>query len=229
MATRLFRYAIMYHCMRPEIVKEKVSRLLPWSGRLRKTVVIAAPFAALLLLGYGFGAGCALVSMKTALAGRSPLLLFRPTQGFVRIYRSINSPDELERLDGYYAMREHRLVDEGFLIERFQYEQSPVVRRGIVWVLGFSTSRKRVVSFFAGLYPNTTPPIKLEILRGINRRGPDALARFRERVGADIFFQQLYDEENRWLRPGRDDRADASGVFLKQGNKNSLVKSDINY
>ncbi len=115
----------------------------------------------------GLGAGHFILKLVIRNPLFSPFLIYRPSRDFFASYRLVNSTNELERLAGYYALRENGLIDIPFLEERYSQEESPVTRRAIVWVLGASKNVKNVTAFFEKIYPSATDSVRQEMLRSL--------------------------------------------------------------
>ena len=134
----------------------------------------------LLFSGYLIGAGTGSMLLKSILFNKksSPFLIYKPAQEFFAIYRYINSNNELERLNGYYALMENRIIDEEYLCERLNIEESTIIKRTIVWILGSSSSADDILDCFNEIYSNSNDNIKREILRSLKRIDEKAFNEF---------------------------------------------------
>lgn len=125
-------------------------------------------FGIVLVLALAIGLGCGVnggdvLLQRSMFRGGSSPLLFRPAYQYYSIFRFINDGDEMKRLAGYYALLESRGRNDDFLIERYEKEDSPVIKRTIVWILGFSEEIDGILDFYHGIYKNSPESIKRQI------------------------------------------------------------------
>lgn len=137
-------------------------------NRPRNIAIIAL---IILALSFLFGAGIGRFLLGRLVTGQDALafVMSRPTREFVVISRLVNSRSELDRLSGYYALLDNGMLDTGFFAERLQKEISPVVRRTIVWILGFSGNREEALSVLSAAFDSAGPRIKREVLLSMQR------------------------------------------------------------
>lgn len=146
------------------IIKKIFNQLGKWWSLLIIIIFLS-------LSGYLIGTGTGKLLLKSLLFSKksSPFLIYKPAQEFFTIYRYINSSNELERLNGYYALLDNRIIDEQYLCERFNIEKSTIVKRTIVWMLGSSPGAEDMLDCFNKIYSNSNISIKREILRSLKR------------------------------------------------------------
>jgi hypothetical protein len=146
-----------------------------FSQKLKTGAIAAGILAAAMLAGFliGRGAGNRFVSGILLRESRFPLLLSRPVYQFYDIYTLINSSDPFSRLSGYYSLVDANMIDLEFIRERYSQEQMPVVRRTLLWVLGYSKDRSAVLDYYASLYRTSDDDMKNVILAMMKRLDPD--------------------------------------------------------
>ena len=127
----------------------------------------------LISLAFAFLAGSVLgrYSIRKIVTGnpRYAVVLQRSARDLFTISRLLNSQSEMKRLSGYYGLYENQLIDTDFLVERLDKEASPVVRRTIIWLLGFSKDEKSALESLSGAYSSGNPLIREEVLRSMKR------------------------------------------------------------
>ncbi len=150
------------------------------SVKIRAGALVAAVFAVLLAAGYYGGYSVGRWSIGRALLEGYPALfvLNRPAFGFYEAYRLVNSADESQRLRGYYLLMENRIIDADFFCGRLVSENSEINRRTIVWILGHCSERDRVFSEFSSRYRGSTPAVRREMLRSLQRMGDGHFRKF---------------------------------------------------
>jgi len=108
--------------------------------------------------------------------GNTMMYLFsEPVREYAHVRELLVSPDENDRVIGYYAMREYDRTDAPFLVDRFHSEKSPRVKRLIVWLLGFSGNRNEVKSFIKKTYGVSGALVKKEMEKTALRLWGDGL------------------------------------------------------
>jgi len=136
----------------------------------------------LALLAFSFLAGSVLgrysIGQIVTRKPRYAIVLQRSARDLFTISRLLNSQSEMKRLSGYYGLYENQLIDTDFLVERLDKEASPVVRRTIIWLLGFSKDEKNALESLAGAYSSGNPLIREEVLRSMKRIDSDYYAEF---------------------------------------------------
>lgn len=145
---------------------------IPVSLRFRIRIVAVLLLSLSLGLGGGVIIGRELLH-KALLSDATAFFIFRPAGEFFSVYSLINSRSELKRLSGYYSLMEYGHSDDAFLIERYSLERSPVVKRTIVWILGFSGERGPVMKFLSDAYPETSGALRVQILQSLSRVSPE--------------------------------------------------------
>lgn len=118
---------------------------------------------ALIGLAVGRMTGTHLLEGVVLRESRLPLLVLRPVGQYYDIYRLLNSTNPFSRLSGYYALVENGMIDVNFLIERYRVERFPVIKKALLWALGFSQDRRRVVDFYRSIYGESDGEIQSEI------------------------------------------------------------------
>jgi len=137
-----------------------------------KTVFIF-PLICLLLLstGYFFGRLTGINLVKSVIIDGSiaPLVFSNQVRKSIEIIRLLNSKDELERLTGYYSLLDNKIVDENYLLERFQMEKSYPIKRSILWIMSFSDNFDEVTEIYGSIFKGAPVGIKKEILMSLKR------------------------------------------------------------
>ncbi|MBP7582969.1 MAG: hypothetical protein KBA61_02970 [Spirochaetes bacterium] len=148
--------------------------------KVRNPLVLAVLAGAGVLLGLALGA---LLSRLYFTAGNPAIHLFTEPGAEYRFIRSrMESPSEENRAVALYALLEYGKADPEFLIERYRAEKSALVKRIIVWSLGFTGGHDDVTAFIRREYPAATAPVKREMVRTITRMGG---------AGAEDFIRDL--------------------------------------
>jgi hypothetical protein len=144
------------------------------SQRLKTSAYILCVLAVTVSAGFfiGRGAGNRFVEGILLRESRFPLLLSRPVYQFYDIYTLINSQNPFSRLSGYYSLVDANMIDLEFIKERYAQEQVPVIRRTLLWVLGFSKERTAVLRYYASLYNSSDDDMKKDILAMMQRLDP---------------------------------------------------------
>jgi len=147
--------------------------------RYKLYLYFTAVVAVSLFLGLGSGIFIGKGLMRQSLAqGGHSILLFRPAYDYFMTYGLINSNNEMKRLTGYYTLLESRYYNEDFLIDRYKKENSPVIKRTIVWILGFSGEKEKVITFYNGVYKESSRPIQRQIQEAYSRIDPSGYSDF---------------------------------------------------
>ncbi len=135
-------------------------------------IATLALFALLALLGgalLGALSGSLLPGLYLTRGNTMMYFFSEPVSEYARIRGLLLSPEENDRVIGYYAMREYGRTDAPFLVDRFHREKSLHVKRIIVWLLGFSGNRGEVKAFIAKTYRVSAGPIKKEMEKTARR------------------------------------------------------------
>ena len=109
-------------------------------------------------------------------------ILFTPSHEFFNTYQKINSYNEFDRLSGYYAMVDNNYINDDFLMKRYELEESEILKRTIIWILGFSKNKETISSFYSSIYNKSELRIKEEIMRSVSRLGYNKLEEFKSTV-----------------------------------------------
>ncbi|MCP4138007.1 MAG: hypothetical protein GY754_43995 [bacterium] len=134
------------------------------------------------LFGYFYGRVTGSLIIKSFLTSsrRLSLILYRPATEFYTMRKLLRSENELERLSGYYALLDNNMIDEDYLLELYTLEPSIVVKRTIIWILGFSDDFDSVKKSYSKIYAKADPLIKNEILRTLRRNDKEYYQKFIE-------------------------------------------------
>ena len=121
--------------------------------------------------GYFIGDVCGNLLIKRFVTDMNPFiyLLYRPAYEYIYTIKALASKNALERLNGYYSLLETKKIDEDFLIERYKMEETLLLKRSILFILGFSKNKDIVSAFLSKIYKDSPWRIKMEILRTIKR------------------------------------------------------------
>ena len=107
-----------------------------------------------------------------------PALSFRPSQNFVELMRRLNSDNALYRLTGYYIYRESGLVDLEFLLKRYEYDDTELIRKTIIWAASSERDIKKLTAFYSKIFEISTPEIQHVIIMNVKRLGDNIYADF---------------------------------------------------
>ncbi|MDY6969230.1 MAG: hypothetical protein SVR08_11355 [Spirochaetota bacterium] len=137
----------------------------------KKKIYIFCVSILLIAGGYFIGNFSGNLLIKRFVIFRSPFvyLLYRPAYEYLYTIKVLASQDDLDRLKGYYSLWETKKIDEAFLIERYKKENSLLLKRSIIFILGFSNNKDIVSDFSTIIYKDSPWRIKMEILRTIKR------------------------------------------------------------
>ena len=143
-----------------------------------KTILITV-FTAL-TAGFVCGIPAGLVFEKSAVNGRFylPALSFRPSQNFAELIRRLNSDDTLYRLTGYYIYRETGLVDLEFLLQRYKYDDTDLIRKTIIWIASSERDIKKLTVFYSKIFEISTPEIQHVIILNVKKLGDSIYSDF---------------------------------------------------
>lgn len=146
--------------------------------KINKKTILKIFFTLLIFTSItGAGVFTGVISGGTIMSGfvsagtRVPFVFFTPSLEFFNIYRMINSPDEMERLSGYYSLYEKKIPHVEFLSERFDDERSVTIKRTIIWIIGGSQDRAASVRFFERVFDLNDTSVKTEIIKSLKRYG----------------------------------------------------------
>jgi hypothetical protein len=67
-------------------------------------------------------------------------MFYRPSFYYIEALRFLNSPIEMRRAAGYYALLDSGRIDLAYLLERYRKEDSPYIKRIIVLAHGVLAS-----------------------------------------------------------------------------------------
>jgi hypothetical protein len=99
-----------------------------------------------------------------------PLLFTRPVNQFYDMYVLMNSGNPYSRLSGYYSLIDNKMINNEFLMERYQKEENFAIKRTILWILSFSNDSQGVLKFYASIFNENTLMMKdiLVLMKRIN-------------------------------------------------------------
>lgn len=154
-------------------LQEKLSGLICFlSGDFfsKKSIIKSTVFLLMILLsGYAIGQTIGIKIIKGIIKGdRSAFLLYKLPFEYIKTANLLSSPDELDRLEGYYSLLDNKLNDDELLIERFR-EESSLVKSTIVWLLGYSGNKDKTLEFLSQEYSSANQRVKREILKTMKR------------------------------------------------------------
>lgn len=120
------------------------------------------------------------------------LLLNRPAYEYIHTARMLRSNNDIKRLSGYYSLLDYKKVDAAFLIDSYKREEAIYTKRSIIWLLGYSENRERVLEFLSNEYKNeqNSDRIKREILRTIKRIDKNYFSKFVKSQGIGKKYQE---------------------------------------
>lgn len=136
-----------------------------------KTILITV-FSAL-AVGFICGIPAGFLFEYSAINGRFylPALSFRPSQNFAELIRRFNSNDPFYRLTGYYIYRETGLVDLEFLLQRYKYDDTELIRKTIIWIASSERDIKKLTDFYSKIFEISTPQIQHVIILNVKKLG----------------------------------------------------------
>ena len=160
-----------------------------------RQIILATALLAITLFGVGNAIGLFgshhMVNNLLSGRGLSSLLIFKPTGNLIRIFKMVNSKNELERLSGYYALLDSGIIDVNFLAEQLTREETPAVKRTIIWLLSFAESAEEAEAVFDEVYGRSTLPMKREIIRSMKRLDEE---RYVEFIGRHNVSERLLED-----------------------------------
>ncbi len=143
---------------------------------------------ATLLVGFGAGSFVGSEGLKLYLFRRAALPFFFP--GYSSTYHAavalMNSPDELQRLSGYYALIQLGTIDEGLLFKRLSGESNPAIKRSIVWILGRSELSKTAAKTLARIFDESSASVREEILRVLDKHDAEAALELKKKYKIEL-------------------------------------------
>ena len=147
---------------------------------LKKAATLAL-FPVLILVGFIAGrfVGRGLVTSLILKNSMFPLLLSRPVNQFYDMYLLINSANPYSRLSGYYSLVDNKMINNQFLMERFQKEENYVIKRTILWILSFSEDTDSVLKFYSSIF-DTNDILSKDILVCMKRVNREYYTKFIE-------------------------------------------------
>jgi len=130
--------------------------------------------------GFACGIPSGLLFEKSAVNGKFylPALSFRPSQNFAELIRRLNSDNPLDRLTGYYIYRESGLVDLEFLLKRYEYDDTPLIRKTIIWTASSEHDLKKLADFYSKIFEISTPDIQHVIIMNVKKLGESIYSDF---------------------------------------------------
>jgi hypothetical protein len=130
-------------------------------------------FPVLILMGFIAGrfVGKGLVTNLILKDSMFPLLLSRPVNQFYDMYILINSRNPYTRLSGYYSLIDNKMINNQFLMERYQNEENYVIKRTILWILSFSEDSDSVLKFYSSIFDKNDILLRdiLVFMKHVNR------------------------------------------------------------
>ena len=134
-----------------------------------------------LAIGMGFlGFSCGDKTIKKFLFANSVYPLFYPAYAYkyYSVVYLLNSPDMLDRLAGYYGLADMRNIDEDFIFTRLDKEESPVIKKTLVWLLSHSNNKKSTFKRLEEIWDLQSDEVKAEILRTLQKLDDKAFKEF---------------------------------------------------
>ncbi len=104
-------------------------------------------------------------------------MLYRPPFEFIHTANLLSSYDELKRLEGYYSLLDNNAIDEDSLIARYK-DETVFIKPTIIWLLGYSGNKNKVLGFLSEEYNKTDQRVKSEILKTMRRLDEDFYIKF---------------------------------------------------
>lgn len=143
-----------------------------------KTILITL-FTAL-AAGFICGIPAGIIFEKSAINGRFylPALSFRPSQNFAELITRLNSNDPFYRLTGYYIYREAGLVDLDFLLQRYKYDDTDLIRTTIIWIASSERDIKKLADFYSKIFEISTPETRRVITSNVKKLGDSIYSDF---------------------------------------------------
>ncbi|HON79086.1 MAG TPA: hypothetical protein PK544_11380 [Spirochaetota bacterium] len=123
------------------------------------------------LSGYVIGYSISIFFSHQFLKGnaRSILLMYRPSYDFIYLRNMMNSPNDLIRINSYYALFDYGKFDASILIDRYKQENTAYIKRILIWMMGFSEKKAYLKHFLTEEYSSALPGVKIEMLRTLKR------------------------------------------------------------
>jgi hypothetical protein len=152
--------------------------------RIKNGAGILLIMAAVMTAGFAIGRGVGSWFVEGVLLrqARFPLLLSRPVYQFYDIYTLISSNNPFSRLSGYYSLIDANMIDDEFIRNRYQQEQVPVIKRTLLWILGFSKNKSATLKYYTSLYESGDPETRKDILELMERLDPTYYTDFLKKV-----------------------------------------------
>lgn len=147
--------------------------------QLRNRIILITACTAL-TAGFICGIPAGIVFEKSAINGKFylPALSFRPSQNFAELIRRLNSDDPLYRLTGYYIYRDTGLVDLEFLLKRYEYDDTDLIRKNIIWIASSEHDIKKLADFYSKIFEISSPEIQHVIISNVKKLGTDTYKEF---------------------------------------------------
>jgi len=112
----------------------------------------------LVVLFFGSGIVAGIIMGKASirhgtLSGISPILvLFYPSNNYIDTVKLLNSENPLQRLSGYYAYSEGKIIDFGYLQKKFMEEEWSVIKNTIIWIASQHNRTEEVLNFYKKIF-----------------------------------------------------------------------------
>lgn len=148
-------------------------------------LLLALGFLAVMGVGAGLLAGSSLITGYLRSGNPLAFLFYRPSFYYIEALQFLNSPFEMRRAAGYYALLDSGRIDLPYLLERYGKENSPYIKRIIVWLIGFSPRQRRAVDALSEIYRDAPASVRMEILRSVSRIDAHSLDDFIKIHGVD--------------------------------------------
>lgn len=108
----------------------------------------------------------------TVTGSRTSLFLYRLPVDYIYSANLLSSENELKRIEGYYSLLDYKILNTDFLIERYKRE-SYLIKPLIIWLLGYSDNKDKIMEFLSEEYKGAAERIKKEILKTMKKKDPD--------------------------------------------------------
>ena len=148
-------------------------------------LLLALSLLAVTGLGAGLLAGRSLITGYLKSGNPLAFMFYRPSFYYIEALQFLNSPIEMRRAAGYYALLDSGRIDLPYLLERYGKEDSPYIKRIIVWLMGFSHRQRKAVDALSEIYRDAPATVRMEILRSVSRIDTHSLDDFIKIHGVD--------------------------------------------
>jgi len=157
--------------------------------RLNCKNILGIFFVIFLSIGMGFlGFSCGNKTIKKFVFINSiyPLFYSAYAHKYYSVVSLLNSPDMLDRLAGYYGLADMNNIDEEFIFSRLDKEESPVVKKTLVWLLAHSANKKTTFKRLEEIWDSQPYGVRAEILNTLQKLDSKAYKEFLERRGIEM-------------------------------------------